>query len=125
MVAFIKTARTVTRVIVFCAVGLGFSTLKAQSPAPQFRVIAFYTGKDDLAHISFVHEANQWFPKMAAKYHFSYEATRSEEHTSELQSLRHLVCRLLLEKKKKQCLMPALCLCRDRPLCTLACCDFA
>src|SRR5258705_10032694 len=27
---------------------------------------------------------------------------RSEEHTSELQSLRHLVCRLLLEKKKKQ-----------------------
>src|SRR5262245_66073179 len=27
--------------------------------------------------------------------------TRSEEHTSELQSLRHLVCRLLLEKKNK------------------------
>src|SRR5437899_6649940 len=27
-------------------------------------------------------------------------AARSEEHTSELQSLRHLVCRLLLEKKK-------------------------
>src|SRR5437899_7681281 len=29
-------------------------------------------------------------------------AWRSEEHTSELQSLRHLVCRLLLEKKKEQ-----------------------
>src|SRR5262245_43733327 len=29
-------------------------------------------------------------------------ACRSEEHTSELQSLRHLVCRLLLEKKKKK-----------------------
>src|ERR1035438_10802442 len=29
-------------------------------------------------------------------------STRSEEHTSELQSLRHLVCRLLLEKKKKR-----------------------
>src|SRR5262245_62429415 len=28
--------------------------------------------------------------------------SRSEEHTSELQSLRHLVCRLLLEKKKYQ-----------------------
>src|SRR5262245_64928856 len=27
-------------------------------------------------------------------------SVRSEEHTSELQSLRHLVCRLLLEKKK-------------------------
>src|SRR5438093_3858230 len=29
------------------------------------------------------------------------EAERSEEHTSELQSLTNLVCRLLLEKKKK------------------------
>src|SRR5262245_32088804 len=29
------------------------------------------------------------------------QVDRSEEHTSELQSLRHLVCRLLLEKKKK------------------------
>src|SRR2546425_12761489 len=29
------------------------------------------------------------------------EAFRSEEHTSELQSLAYLVCRLLLEKKKK------------------------
>src|SRR5690349_23343328 len=28
---------------------------------------------------------------------------RSEEHTSELQSRRDLVCRLLLEKKKKEC----------------------
>src|SRR5947199_8916920 len=28
--------------------------------------------------------------------------SRSEEHTSELQSLRHLVCRLLLEKKKRK-----------------------
>src|SRR2546425_7769051 len=29
-------------------------------------------------------------------------STRSEEHTSELQSLAYLVCRLLLEKKKNQ-----------------------
>src|SRR5439155_15420480 len=32
----------------------------------------------------------------------SVRAARSEEHTSELQSRGHLVCRLLLEKKKKQ-----------------------
>src|SRR5258708_13264234 len=32
--------------------------------------------------------------------HSSCEALRSEEHTSELQSPDHLVCRLLLEKKK-------------------------
>src|SRR2546422_6328887 len=31
-----------------------------------------------------------------------YRADRSEEHTSELQSRLHLVCRLLLEKKKKR-----------------------
>src|SRR2546422_3801676 len=31
----------------------------------------------------------------------SLELARSEEHTSELQSRLHLVCRLLLEKKKK------------------------
>src|SRR3712207_9576133 len=30
-----------------------------------------------------------------------HEANRSEEHTSELQSRQYLVCRLLLEKKKK------------------------
>src|SRR2546425_3988309 len=31
-----------------------------------------------------------------------FEPLRSEEHTSELQSLAYLVCRLLLEKKKKK-----------------------
>src|SRR5690625_5825198 len=39
------------------------------------------------------------------EYKVSYETgekTRSEEHTSELQSRGHLVCRLLLEKKKKK-----------------------
>src|SRR5262249_62236606 len=34
--------------------------------------------------------------------HRSRLSTRSEEHTSELQSLTNLVCRLLLEKKKKR-----------------------
>src|SRR2546425_9254724 len=32
---------------------------------------------------------------------YDYTCARSEEHTSELQSLAYLVCRLLLEKKKK------------------------
>src|SRR5258705_4884871 len=34
--------------------------------------------------------------------HQAREEGRSEEHTSELQSLRHLVCRLLLEKKNNK-----------------------
>src|SRR3712207_7416169 len=33
--------------------------------------------------------------------HVGHRAARSEEHTSELQSRQYLVCRLLLEKKKK------------------------
>src|SRR2546425_3208159 len=38
----------------------------------------------------------------------SHERRRSEEHTSELQSLAYLVCRLLLEKKKKTCKSPTI-----------------
>src|SRR5207253_5489924 len=34
---------------------------------------------------------------------FTLPSVRSEEHTSELQSRGHLVCRLLLEKKNKEC----------------------
>src|ERR1035441_9154751 len=44
-----------------------------------------YTGKGRDLALTLAH------PRMAA-------VMRSEEHTSELQSLRHLVCRLLLEK---------------------------
>jgi hypothetical protein len=40
-----------------------------------FKVLAFYTGTSDQAHISFVREANQWFPRMATQYGFSYIAT--------------------------------------------------
>jgi len=42
---------------------------------PKFNVIAFFTAKSDEAHISFVHEANAWFPKMAKEYHFTYDTT--------------------------------------------------
>lgn len=43
----------------------------------KFHVIAFYTAKQDLAHISFVHEANKWFPHQGEKYHFSYDSTNN------------------------------------------------
>src|SRR5437762_14209560 len=39
---------------------------------------------------------------LAARGHMSSRQMRSEEHTSELQSPMYLVCRLLLEKKKKK-----------------------
>src|SRR5258708_22237927 len=44
-----------------------------------------------------------WLPRTSRPYQLMQ---RSEEHTSELQSPDHLVCRLLLEKKKKHMLVP-------------------
>lgn len=49
--------------------------LAAQNKKPAFRVIAFYTAKSDQAHISYVHEANKFFPKIAAQYNFTYDST--------------------------------------------------
>src|SRR5262245_65620832 len=49
--------------------------------------------------------AGQPLVRLPSAFRFALEVLprdgRSEEHTSELQSLRHLVCRLLLEKKNK------------------------
>lgn len=53
---------------------MGLFAAKAQG-APRFKVIAFYTGKEDLAHISFVREANQWFPRAAQTNGFRYDTT--------------------------------------------------
>ena len=52
-------------------------------PIPKFKVIAFYTAKNDQAHISYVREANEWFPKMAAQYNFSYDATTNWSNMNE------------------------------------------
>lgn len=40
-----------------------------------FRVLAFFTAKNDRAHISFVHEANRWFSKAGQANHFKYDST--------------------------------------------------
>src|SRR6186997_540705 len=45
------------------------------SPARSFNVLAFYTGRNDRAHISFVNEANRWFPATARTQNFHYEST--------------------------------------------------
>ncbi|HEX5073973.1 MAG TPA: ThuA domain-containing protein [Gemmatimonadaceae bacterium] len=47
----------------------------AQDSTRAFRVIAFFTAKKDDAHISFVREAERWFPQIAAQYHFDYDTT--------------------------------------------------
>ena len=55
--------------------GLGSAGMSAVETAARFHVLAFYTGKNDLAHISFVHEANRWFAAQAPAHGFTYEAT--------------------------------------------------
>src|SRR5690606_34638651 len=52
--------------------------------------------------ISFSEEIQAWGMKPSTKVIRVERVHRSEEHTSELQSRENLVCRLLLEKKKKK-----------------------
>lgn len=54
---------------------LQFTVAGAQNKTNKFKVIAFFTGKNDKAHVSFVHEANKWFPKAAAEHNFTYDST--------------------------------------------------
>ncbi len=49
--------------------------VKAGNHSEIFKVIAFYTAKNDQAHISFVHEANRWVTEISAKHRFSYTST--------------------------------------------------
>jgi uncharacterized protein len=72
-----KTIRLLLLIFLVASCGHGTS---AQTPAPAFSVIAFYTERNDQAHISFVHEANQWFARMGAVYHFTYDSTRDWTH---------------------------------------------
>src|SRR5437899_5097826 len=75
------------------------------------------TAKDGVSLYDVISSTGKIVPAMC--YHYTFDPfgscgmclvtvegkkapVRSEEHTSELQSLRHLVCRLLLEKKKAQ-----------------------
>ncbi len=78
MSTFLRPHKTVSRVITFFIVCFCFSGIRvrAQNPHPKFKTIAFYTAKRDDAHISFVDDANRWFPKMAAKYNFVYDSTQ-------------------------------------------------
>ncbi len=55
----------------------GTSEPRAALASPRFKVIAFYNGNYDAAHIAFVHEANPWFQQKAMQYDFSYTATNN------------------------------------------------
>src|SRR5689334_24690707 len=70
-----------------------------RSELPDSETICGCNGVTKGTIISAIHEKGI---STLAQLKQSTRASRSEEHTSELQSQFHLVCRLLLEKKKKQ-----------------------
>src|SRR5207249_8650526 len=97
------------RVVAYLLIGLGavvmmlpfyWMVITAVSPAPD--IIAF-PPKWIPSHLTLDHfrEAAAKAPWLLYYKNSLVVATRSEEHTSELQSRFDLVCRLLLEKKKK------------------------
>jgi Trehalose utilisation/Ricin-type beta-trefoil lectin domain len=86
------TLRALIRWLAISALVLGFAASPAlgggkASAAPTFKVLAFYDSvENDAAHASFVHEAKQWFPQVAADNGFSWTATDdwSQVNTSTL-----------------------------------------
>jgi hypothetical protein len=72
-------------------IAIGICPARAEDSAVNFKVIAFYTGKDDLAHISFVKEANRWFARASTKHHFGYETTTNWTDLKDETLARHQV----------------------------------
>ena len=71
-----RTARTRTTLALAGLVLASACAHVAPRPSePAFRVLAFFTGKQDQAHISFLGEAVKWFPEQAARNGFSFDTT--------------------------------------------------
>ncbi|HZY82287.1 MAG TPA: ThuA domain-containing protein [Cyclobacteriaceae bacterium] len=54
-----------------------FFLLSLAAQSQSFKVIGFFTAKNDRAHITFVHEANKWLDKTAKANGFSYDSTNN------------------------------------------------
>lgn len=61
--------------LLVCSLFLLKVDVAGQQKKPAVKVIGFYTAKNDAAHISFVHEANRWFGKLAKESGFLYDST--------------------------------------------------
>src|SRR5205823_12444923 len=93
-----------------------FSWLRRPPRSPLFPYTTLFRSKvrrERMGHIELASPtAHIWFLKSLPSRiglmldmtlrEIEHQSDRSEEHTSELQSLAYLVCRLLLEKKKKR-----------------------
>ena len=100
-----QTPQAITRrvaarrlIIVLCVMACAFAWSAARTHPRPFRVIAFFTARNDLAHISFVHEANAWFAAMARQYHFIYDSTRDWNRLNK-EELRHYQVVIFLDTR--------------------------
>src|ERR1039458_10692803 len=83
-----------------CAAGIGATTLRRWLRLPEFQAEYLQARRDVVHQVNARIQQNAGAAAVVLLKLMADHTTRSEEHTAELQSLRHLVCRLLLEKKK-------------------------
>lgn len=72
------------QIVIFCFL-VTTDELSAKEPVrnPKFRAVAFYTAKNDKAHVSFVHESNRWFSGIASRYGFEYDSTNNWDNMND------------------------------------------
>ncbi|MBI0318046.1 ThuA domain-containing protein [Streptomyces javensis] len=83
-----RKASVAIRLLVLLATLLGLAVAPvhatARDAAAPFKVLALYNGTWDAAHINFVHEANDWFPKQAAQNGFTYTASNDWDQLNDI-----------------------------------------
>ncbi|MBT1703509.1 ThuA domain-containing protein [Chryseosolibacter indicus] len=89
------------RTIIYIFFIASFSVTHSQSVKKNFRVIAFYTAKHDLAHISFVNEAHQWFSLQSIEHNFEYDSTKDWNNLNE-QALKNYDVVLFLDTRPEE-----------------------
>src|SRR2546429_4527762 len=78
-----------------------YTTLFRSDVVPMIRLCSLIDKPLDLSALGYANKIDPALGGGFAQRRIHHIRKRSEEHTSELQSRLHLVCRLLLEKKKK------------------------
>src|SRR5207253_5211632 len=97
-------ARTVPEFVAYAKANPGKINMASGgfgTPAHVFGELFKVMSGVDLLHVPYLGMAPALTDLMGEQVQVTFDVMRSEEHTSELQSRGHLVCRLLLEKKKK------------------------
>ena len=67
--------------LVVCVASAATGPSQQTASAPRFRAIAFYTGTSDLAHVSFVREANRWLPEVARTHNLANKTNKELSST--------------------------------------------